>query len=140
MPMMSMELSLAARRRTSSWRWPSASVGSVFSAILYLPPEACEQTCAACANDPDGSGKMYQLSVGGPLDPPQPAIEPRYQSSGKACEPSLTKRSHDTSGRFSFLGGQATRLQESHTLRSEFVGDVRYGRHLEGDPAAVWRG
>ena len=109
MPMMSMELSLAARRRTSSWRWPSASVGSVFSAILYLPPEACEQTCAACANDPDGSGKMYQLSVGGPLEPPQPAINACYQSSGKACEPSLTKRSHGTP-EFSFLAGQATRL------------------------------
>src|SRR6201995_4267686 len=89
MPTMSMELSLAARRRTSAWRWPSASVGRVFSAILYLPPEACEQTWAACANDPDGSGKMYQLSVGGPLDPPHPAMTPAAKAAARPVRPPL---------------------------------------------------
>src|SRR6185437_411090 len=89
MPMMSMELSLAARRRTSCWRCPSASVGSVFSSILYLPPEACEQTCAACANDPDGSGKMYHCSVGGPLDPPHPAMTPATKAAERPVSPPL---------------------------------------------------
>ncbi len=59
MPTMSIELSLAASRRTSCWRWESAWVGSVLIAIEYLPPDACVQTFAACANDPDGSGKTY---------------------------------------------------------------------------------
>ena len=48
MPMMSIELSLAASRRTSCWRWASAWVGSVLIWIEYLPPDACVQTLAAC--------------------------------------------------------------------------------------------
>src|ERR1700744_4421145 len=87
--MMSMELSFAAKRRTSSCRWPSASVGRVFSAILYFPPEACEQPGAAGANDPDGSGKMYQLRVGGPLDPPHPAMSPATNAAATPVSPPL---------------------------------------------------
>ena len=59
MPMMSIELSLAARRRTSCWRWASAWVGSVLIWIEYLPCAAAVQTLAACANEPEGSGKAY---------------------------------------------------------------------------------
>jgi hypothetical protein len=73
--MMSMPLSLAARRRTSCVRRPSESLGSEFSAMLYLPPDAAEHALAAAANEPEGSGKLYQLSVGVlPLELPQPAI------------------------------------------------------------------
>jgi hypothetical protein len=43
--------------------------------IVYLPPDAALHSEAAFANDPDGSGNTYQLSVGGPLlEEPQPAI------------------------------------------------------------------
>ena len=35
--------------------------------MLYFPPEAAEQSDAALANEPEGSGKTYQLSVTGPL-------------------------------------------------------------------------
>jgi hypothetical protein len=71
---MSIELSLAASRRTSWTRCESESVGSRLIAILYRPPDAAVHSAAALANDPDGSGNTYQVSVGGPelLDPPQP--------------------------------------------------------------------
>jgi hypothetical protein len=36
--------------------------------IVYLPPEALEQSAAALANDPEGSGNTYQLIVTGPFD------------------------------------------------------------------------
>src|SRR5919106_1611869 len=77
-PRMSSELSLAALRRTSCWRWSSAAVGSVWIAMLYSPPEAAEQSLAAAVKLPEYSGKMYQFSVGVPpvlcaLAPPQAA-------------------------------------------------------------------
>jgi hypothetical protein len=34
--------------------------------MLYSPFEAFEHSAAALTNDPDGSGKMYQLTVGVP--------------------------------------------------------------------------
>ncbi len=35
--------------------------------MLYWPPESLLQAAAALANEPEGSGNTYQLSVGGPL-------------------------------------------------------------------------
>ena len=51
---MSRELSLAALRRTSCERWPSAAVGSSRIWMLYSPPDAAEQAAAAAAKLPDG--------------------------------------------------------------------------------------
>src|SRR5947209_1669649 len=74
MARMSIEESLAARRRTSETRCWSEEVERKLILMLYAPPEALLQSAAAVANDPDGSGKTYQLSVTGPLpDEPQPA-------------------------------------------------------------------
>jgi hypothetical protein len=43
-------------------------------AILYLPSELAEQSEAALANDPDGSGNTYQFTTTAPLpDEPQAA-------------------------------------------------------------------
>jgi hypothetical protein len=42
--------------------------------IRYAPWELAEQSAAALANEPDGSGNTYQFSVTGPLpDEPQAA-------------------------------------------------------------------
>jgi hypothetical protein len=42
--------------------------------MLYFPPEPAEQSCAALANEPEGSGKTYQFNVTGPLlEDPQAA-------------------------------------------------------------------
>jgi hypothetical protein len=46
---MSSELSLAALRRTSCSRWPSAADGSSRSWMWYSPPDAAEQSAAAAA-------------------------------------------------------------------------------------------
>src|ERR1700759_3028802 len=151
MPTMSMELSFAARRRTSSWRWPSASVGRVFSAILYLPPEACEQTCAACANEPDGSGKMYHWSVGGPLEPPQPARIPAASAAESPVSPPF--KSALTTPPLCLLpsdDGAYPSMQETQTMgtslraigaaagaRSELGELLRYPAAVGGDDAWI---
>ena len=71
---MSIDESLAASRRTSETRCWSDAVERKLILMLYFPPEALLQPAAALANDPDGSGNTYQLSVTGPLpEPPQPA-------------------------------------------------------------------
>ncbi len=64
---MSIEESFAASRRTSDTRCWSEAVERKLIAMLYLPPDALLQALAAAANDPDGSGNTYQLSVMGPL-------------------------------------------------------------------------
>ena len=83
---MSSELSLAALRRTSCSRWPSAADGSSRIWMLYSPPEAAEQAAAAAAKLPDGSWKMYQFSVGVP-PPPPPVVPPPQAASSTAARP-----------------------------------------------------
>ena len=61
--------------RTSDTRCWSDEVERKLILIWYWPCEAALQSDAAFANEPDGSGNTYQLSVTGPLlDDPQPAI------------------------------------------------------------------
>src|ERR671919_1652374 len=69
-PRMSSELSLAALRRTSCSRWPSAADGSSWMTMLYSPFDAAEHSLAAAVKLPEYSGKMYQFSVGVPPAPP----------------------------------------------------------------------
>ena len=64
---MSIEGSLAASRRTSDTRCWSEDVERKLILIVYLPCEAAEQSAAALANEPEGSGNTYQFSVTGPL-------------------------------------------------------------------------
>ena len=66
MAIRSIELSPAARRRTSDWRWESASVPSRLTLILYSPLECCEQYSAAFWNEPPGWLPAHQLSVTAP--------------------------------------------------------------------------
>src|SRR5690242_21189007 len=61
MARMSIAESFAASRRTSETRCWSDEVDSRLMLILYLPPDALVQLFAAAWNDPDGSGKTYQL-------------------------------------------------------------------------------
>ena len=77
---MSSEESSAARRRTICWRWPSAAFGSVWILIWYAPFEAFEHDAALFTNAPENSGKMYQLSVTGPLDDLRRRILPRQRA------------------------------------------------------------
>src|SRR5437868_10377172 len=74
MARMSIDESFAANRRTSETRCWSEEVERKLILMLYLPPEPAEHSCAALANEPEGSGKTYQFSVTGPLpEPPQAA-------------------------------------------------------------------
>jgi hypothetical protein len=55
--------------------------------MLCLPPDTLLQSDAAVANEPQGSGNTYQLSVTGPLpEDPQPT------TSWRAEYPCSTKR------------------------------------------------
>jgi hypothetical protein len=87
---MSRELSLAALRRTSCERWPSAAVGSSRIWMLYSPPDAAEQAAAAAAKLPDGLWKIYQLSVGVP--PPPPVVPPPHAASSTAAMATISPR------------------------------------------------
>ena len=74
MARMSIEESFAASRRTSETRCWSDDVERKLILMLYSPPEALLQSAAAAANEPEGSGNTYQLSVTGPLlEEPQAA-------------------------------------------------------------------
>ena len=53
---MSIDESLAARRRTICWRWPSASVGSFWYLIVYSPLLAALQASTAFCAAPELSG------------------------------------------------------------------------------------
>src|SRR6516225_8806370 len=67
----SIELSLAARRRTSCSRCEEASLGRVWMLTLYGPPEGAHFFASrAC---PPLSGLMYQVRVGTPPLEPHPA-------------------------------------------------------------------
>src|SRR6516225_10286148 len=67
----SIELSLAARRRTSCSRCDEASLGRVWMLTLYGPPEGAHFFARrAC---PPLSGLMYQVRVGTPPLEPHPA-------------------------------------------------------------------
>ncbi len=79
MARMSIDESWAASRRTSETRCWSEDVERKLILMLYLPPEAAEQSDAALANEPEGSGKTYQFSVTGPL------LEPPHAASAMAA-------------------------------------------------------
>jgi len=64
---MSIEESLAARRLTRETLCWSDDVERKLMLILYAPCELLLHSVAAAWNEPDGSGKTYQLSVTGPL-------------------------------------------------------------------------
>src|SRR3954453_694309 len=53
--MRSIDGSLAARRRTSCWRWVSASLPSRLTLMCHLPPDCFEHWAAALPNEPLGS-------------------------------------------------------------------------------------
>src|SRR3954469_5256280 len=67
--MMSIVSSLAASLRTSCSRWEGESRGSWETSIVYRPPAWSLHRLAISCWPPE-SGLMYQVSVGGPPDPP----------------------------------------------------------------------
>ena len=84
---------MAALRRTSCSRWPSAAAGSSRIWMVYSPPEAAEQLAAAAAKLPDGSWKMYQFSVGVP-PPLVAALAPPQAASSTAARATSRLRRH----------------------------------------------
>src|SRR2546429_6219965 len=53
--------------------------------MLYAPPDALLQLVAAAANEPDGSGNTYQLSVTGPFELDEPHAARRTVVSAAAA-------------------------------------------------------
>src|SRR6478609_7082864 len=86
MLMMSMFLSPAARRRTTSSRDASALLAIGVCLITYLPPDWSLHSLAAFVFVPPGSSGPSRLSVTGPpSDPPHPAATRAHAAAREAA-------------------------------------------------------
>ena len=86
----SIELSCAARRRTSCSRCCEASLGSVWMLTLYGPPGGAHVSARRAW--PPLSGLMYQVRVGTPEPEPHPAAATSSASSAPEISAALPRR------------------------------------------------